>query len=517
MRVKRIALSCALSVGVLNPGAAQETQPLSAIDWLSDVTTAPLPAPAAPILNEEAVSRGVVSETIQVLPLDAPNPDAVGLIPSAATNLPAALWGPSTGDEIEALLDRIDTITLLPTTRELLFTLLLAELDAPADSDRRGSFLLARTKTLTRLGAVEQAYALLERAEIRSPDEFALWFDLSIYVGRENQACSQLTENRSLTRDMATRIFCFARSGDWSAAALSFDTAVVLGQLDAAEAGLLQRFLDVDLDDGSDRLEVPTSPSPLTFALFEAIGEPLPTITLPLAFAHTDLRSSSGWKAQLEAAERLAAAGTLPPNQLLGLYTERRPAASGGVWDRVAALQAFDAALAAGDSDQVNAALPNAWEAMQDVGLEASFAALYATRMRVLSLDPEAKELGFRLGLMTPEYADTAAAYDPMAPESKFLAALTTGDLSEAPKAANPLAAAIAEAFLEGAPPLRYTQDLEQRAIGAALLRAVQNLGDGRLGEVRKVTEALALFRALGLETLARRIALELVLLDAPL
>ena len=55
-----------------------------------------------------------------------------------------------------------------------------------------------------------------------------------------------------------------------------------------------------------------------------------------VAFAQADMRDNTGWKAQLEAAERLARNGVLDPNQLLGLYTEEKAAASGGVWDRVA-------------------------------------------------------------------------------------------------------------------------------------------------------------------------------------
>jgi hypothetical protein len=41
-------------------------------------------------------------------------------------------------------------------------------------------------------------------------------------------------------------------------------------------------------------------------------------------------------------------AGTIPPNVILGLYTEREPAASGGVWDRVEAFQDLTRPIAIG-------------------------------------------------------------------------------------------------------------------------------------------------------------------------
>ena len=83
-----------------------------------------------------------------------------------------------------------------------------------------------------------------------------------------------------------------------------------------------------------------------------------------------DLRGNSGWKAEIEAAERLARTGAVPASRLLGLYTDRRPAASGGVWDRVAAVQALDLALNEGATQDLVQALPRAWRAAQDQRLE---------------------------------------------------------------------------------------------------------------------------------------------------
>ncbi|AMY70029.1 hypothetical protein [Frigidibacter mobilis] len=153
------------------------------------------------------------------------------------------------------------------------------------------------------------------------------------------------------------RIFCLARGGDWNAAALTLSTGEALGHIDAETGTLLARFLDPELADGAEDLPLPARPSPLVLRLMEAVGQPMPTTTLPLAFAQSDLRSNSGWKTRIEAGERLARTGAIGPNLLLGLYTERGPAASGGVWDRVAAVQALEAALAASDMDAVARAL----------------------------------------------------------------------------------------------------------------------------------------------------------------
>ncbi|MES2541924.1 MAG: hypothetical protein V4583_15285, partial [Pseudomonadota bacterium] len=100
-------------------------------------------------------------------------------------------------------------------------------------------------------------------------------------------------------------------------------------------------FLDPDLFEGEPVPPAPSPVTPLDWMIYAAIGEPLPTEGLPIAFSYAELSPRVGWKSQIEAAERLTRAGTIPPNVILGLYTEREPAASGGVWDRVATFQAF--------------------------------------------------------------------------------------------------------------------------------------------------------------------------------
>ena len=178
------------------------------------------------------------------------------------------------------------------------------------------------------------------------------------------------------------------------------------------EDALLSRFLDPDLYEGEPPLPKPTRPTPLVWRMFEAIGEPLPTNTLPLAFAHAELRDTAGWKAQIEAAERLARSGAIAPNRLLGLYTDRKPAASGGVWDRVTAFQTLDAALAAGDAGAGRAGCcPRSgprwrrpsWRCPSPRCSRDRLPGMHADRRR-----PGA--LAFRVGLLSPDYDAVAKA-----------------------------------------------------------------------------------------------------------
>jgi hypothetical protein len=242
------------------------------------------------------------------------------------------------------------------------------------------------------------------------------------------------------------------------------------------------------------------------------VGEPLPTNTLPLAFAQAELRDTAGWKSQVEAAERLARTGAIAPNRLLGLYTDRKPAASGGVWDRVADVQALDAALAAGDVQTVARILPGVWDRMVVAELEVPFATLFAAPLGKLALPAPVSALAFRIALLSPEYAAAAKARVPADTFESFLIGIALG-VPDGP-ASDSLGRAIAPAFRSPAPGLDAQALVQDGRIGEAILLAIDQIGAGLRGNLPLVTQGLSLLRTVGLEDAARRTALELMLLE---
>ncbi|WP_235823764.1 hypothetical protein [Actibacterium lipolyticum] len=484
---------------------------MSAIDWLSNSVTAPA-APAVVALPEADIANSAAPETITVRPLGAPSIDAVGLLPASTTGLPPNLWGSSPTAELARLIsaEHVDT---LPAIQKLLYTLLLAELDPPIDSDGKNQLLLARLDKLLELGALEQAQALLERAGPTDPELFRRWFDVSLLTGHEDRACAAMRASPGIAPTFPARIFCLARGGDWNAAALTLETGKALGYLSDQEDALLLLFLDPEMADSEKPFVPPSRPSPLVFRMLEAIGEPLPTTSLPLAFAQADLRSTTGWKAQIEAAERLARRGAISANRLLGVYTQRLPAASGGIWERVDAVQEFDVAMLSGDPGAIAKTLPKAWAAMESAELEAPFAELYGERLSRLPLPAETAEMVFHIGLLSDSYELIAAARDQASGTDALLQAVAKGQI-EGISARGATASAVIEAFSNPALSAPMEDALAQQKLGEALLRAIRLITDGARGDVSDVTEGLALLRRVGLEDTARRAALELLILE---
>ncbi|HOZ33058.1 MAG TPA: hypothetical protein PLM52_09285, partial [Tabrizicola sp.] len=299
----------------------------------------------------------------------------------------------------------------------------------------------------------------------------------------------------------------------WDTAALTLHTSEALGQVSADQAALLGRFLDPDLFEGDPVPPAPQPVTPLDWRIYEAVGEPLPTEGLPLAFSYAEIDPRAGWKAQIEAAERLTRAGTIAPNVILGLYTERQPAASGGVWDRVAAFQDFDAALTSGDVARVSHALPQAWARMQEAELEVPFAVLFGAALMQLPLEGEAKAVALRVGLLSPQAARAAERHTPTDATEGFLIGLATGNL-DGRVPPDSLGRAIAAAYRTPAPSAEAQALLDANRRGEAILSAIDSIGRGVQGDLRGVTEGLSALRAAGLDGVARRTALELMILE---
>lgn len=506
-------IRAALFILILPAGAAAQ-EPLSAIEWLRQN---PPPDFTSPVLSEPPVTDTVAPPRVDVSPLEA-LAAPIGLVPAEVTGLPPDLW---LDGDVARLARQIAAVPVRrsPAMQALLYTLLLTEATPPRTASDAETLLLARIDRLLALGATDAAQALAEQANpATSKALFSRWFDATLLTGDEDRACAVLAKRPHLAPNYAASIYCDARRGDWQMAALTLEAAHALELLPPARLDRLDRFLSPDIFDGAPPLPAPEDPDPLDFRLLEAIGEPLPTAALPRVFATADLRDTAGWKAQLEAAERLTGVGALSPNRLLGLYTERRPAASGGIWDRVAALQRFETALETRTPSAVAKTLPDVWRAMREAGLEVSFATLFADALAAQPLpDPAAAALAYRIRLLSPDYEAASATPPDGAAAFAFWAALAQGNPAHE-AAPDPVARAIAEGFSAPAPnggasPADLLQAPDARPLGAAILRAMALFDSGARGNAADLTRALAMFRALGLEDSARRAALQVLLL----
>ncbi len=523
MRAGRTALMATL-FGIAAATAQAQTgttdtagQPMSAIDWLSRSVEQPqvvLPVGtplAVPPIGVPAV-RGVTVPQIEIRPLSGPSADRVGLLPSSLTGLPAGIWAASDEVTLIELIGR-ERSESIPALQELLITLLLAEADPPLGAGPSAQLFLARIDKLLELGALDPARSLLLAADPASPALFQRWFDVALLTGTESEACEVMRDSPGLAPTYPARIFCLARSGDWDAASIVLFTGRALGDVDDETFDLLDRFLDPETFDGADPLPPPQRVSPLVFRLREAIGERLTTGQLPRAFAHADLSDIAGWRNQMEAAERLSRAGAVSGSTLQALYTARMPAASGGVWDRASAFQRFDVAVKSGDPVAVSNALPGVWAAMEEARIEVSFADLYREDLARLPLVGDGARLSLTIRLLSRDYEAAGALLPQSDPRDALLSGVAQGRLT-GPVPRGIREQAVAAGFGSAPVPPEITALLTGGKLGEALLQTIMLFDEGLTGDPARITDALAALRAVGLEDIARRAALQYLLLD---
>lgn len=516
--IGRIALSCMIGLPHAISAQTQAEPPLSVIDWLGQHPRTPARPPERPAKPEEApVALTALPPKITVTELGEGRPRAIGLVPASVTGMPQDLWTASDVSDIERGLDTLPDLHL-PAARALFYTLMLAEGTAPLGVATMGDALArARVRALMETGALDPALSLIEQAGVAtSPDHFDLWMQLSLLSGTEDRACKLLDQKPFLTSDYGTRILCAARAGKWENAALTLGSAQALDLLPEAKLNLLERFLNPELAEAAAALPPPRLMDPLSFRLLEAMGEPQPTRNLPPAYAVADLRDIAGWKTQLEAAERLTRIGALPDNRFLGIYTAREPAASGGIWDRVEALQRFDTALASGSPDAVTKTLRAAWVAMQEAELEVSFATLYADALQRIELSGSIAQLRDRILLLSPLYESVATSQSAAPTDGTDMAFLTAIARGEAPDTTPDtlFANGIASAFQTPTPRAALIDKARNGALGLAILETIALLENGARGDTAALRDALSTLRALGLEDTARRASLQIMLLD---
>jgi hypothetical protein len=129
-----------------------------------------------------------------------------------------------------------------------------------------------------------------------------------------------------------------------------------------------------------------------------------------------------------------------------------------------------------------------------------------------LPLTGEAGLMARRIALLSSRYEQVARMAVPQSELERFAFSIASGQSAPPPAEADIVARAVARAFDAALPEHRYAWFVQNDRLGEALLRAALVLSDpGR--DPDDITDALALYRAVGLEDVARRAALQLVLL----
>jgi hypothetical protein len=467
----------------------------------------PAPAPLAPTIPRVAPRKTnevrLIDELISVSPIDKVRTDAVGLFSSETVGITADFWGESTGETLAPLIARFDT-DALASVKALKMRIILAQLEAPETQRGTSDILAARLDYLIAAGALEQAEALRHLANASEPALYQRWFDVGLLSQRAERVCQATLQNMELAPSYAHRVFCLARDGRWFDAALTLNVGETLNLIDAADVELLQRFLDPELFHDAPPPLTAERLTPLRFVLYEALGEPRTIGTLPLAYLHADLQNRVAWRDRLEATERLVQSQAFGPGMLDFLYTEAKPAASGGIWNRVGTYQALRRALVAKDTAHLDAALSDAMTVFGGSGLLYALAKQLAPYWQGVMLEAAAADMHFLLSALAADGLSTPTLPRAGSEALVFISDILTDAAAAEPK--SPLQSAVKRGLTE----VRYTLTADRHK-GESVLRALELLEVGGTDNPANVEQVLAVLSNAGLQRDARAIAVEIL------
>lgn len=507
-----------LAIAALLAGGAQAQAPQSAIDWLSES----LLQPPNFVISPPGRTGHPLDTTISAMPLEMVSRDAAGLLPPEVTGFPRSIWGDLSSATAARLMRAVGP-SAVPEVVSLYKQVLLAQSDPPQDAGPAGVLLLERIDLLFAMGALDEAETLILLAGVREPEVFRRWFEIGLIGQRTAAPCAALKARPALSDDVATRVICLARSGDWNAAAITASLAESLGQIAMLDADLLVRFLDpemfADLPDSGN----PDPLDPITFTLREALALPRPSTPLPLPYLNADLSLRAAARQRIVAAERLVRASAIPPNLLFAAYRGARAASSGGAWGRAETVQALDAALISEDDERLARAIASAIVIFADASLLYPFASEYGDTLAHFPPGPETGQVAPRIrqlllisGRPMAQWATLGPTDPPMVQFAIRLASRTP--ITGVSPYSHTLPAAIHRAFANLTPARQDLPDLLTKIdagnFAEVLLTALALLADGREAGPQAQHEGLYLLRKLGLEDAARRVAIQLLLIE---
>ncbi|PCJ75563.1 MAG: hypothetical protein COA53_06615 [Rhodobacteraceae bacterium] len=491
--------------------------PLSAIDWLSEsikdppafeipAETAPL---VAPLIQDISVKKGLTPVS----------PDAIGLLSPSLTGFSAALWGDMPASEIAELLTSFPNEGT-PEARSLFRRLLLAQANPAPDDHQTGLVLQARVSRLLNIGALDAAEALLGLTPVTNPAIFQQKFDVAILTNRTREVCDALKASPAISDDLSARVFCLARGGDWNAAAITLSLGAGIGAIDPAREEMLIRFLDPELFEGEPDPIPPNPMGIMDFVLREAVLLPRPAGLMPLPYLYRDIGPRAPLRARIEASERLVKAGSLPSNLLFAAYREGKAAASGGVWGRANSVQTLDKALNEGSMENLSRAITDTYSELSNADLLNAMAEEYAEKLAALEYSPDyanarlpVLDLLHLANISNVTWAEGA--------ELNGKRQLALAIVTQAPLIIDPTGSAMQQSIVNGLNgPLpdspaaaRLLTLLEENRQGQAILASLRLLSGGALADPEGVKTGLYVLVAAGQSEVARRIAVQILLL----
>jgi len=317
---RRLALLALLIAASLSASAAAQVGPPVRL-------VQPPPTPVVPKAPAPGTTQAL-PPGVQAMPLAPVDPSWAGSLPTSDGALPETLWQGTQKAFVIAALPLLQP-TLSPTLQGLTRRLLLSNAIAPGGEEPLKSRSLAaiRLERVIALGYVDTAAELIDRLPWKGDPEplDRLRAEISLLKNDHDAACRSVRDAIGHYQDIwwdRAQIACQVLAGDPGKAALGLS---LLRERQVPRDPLFDSLIEA-AGGRAIKLERMPDATPVRMALLAAAKLPLPADTLqtadPVLLRAWATSAQLPADRRLSAAERAAALGALPLDDLRSLYTE---------------------------------------------------------------------------------------------------------------------------------------------------------------------------------------------------
>jgi len=368
--------------------------PTTAIEWLQDRKPLPKKIPRPARLYKTIPDNIIIPITTTTLKPN--NFNSIGIIPSEITGINPRIWSSITEDAISFQLNSLPYLHF-STARTFLKRVLITETNAPLDSltsIKKGKlYLFSKLDKLIEIGALDEAETLISLVPKLDKDVFNRWSKVSLLTGRLTKMCKTLVRKPELSSDLSLRIICFARLGDWQAAALILATASTLGKISNNREQLLIRYLDPNLFIDNQTNSQNSNFDEIDFYIKTTSQQYNGIRNNKPKYSYRELNSNSSLDGKIIAAEILTISKSINGSVLFDIYRNSIVDKSEEHWTRIETIQDLDSALNTVNKLKVSTALKHAISEMHSYNLLVPFAKEYAAKLSYFDAHANQTEL----------------------------------------------------------------------------------------------------------------------------
>ena len=322
---RRLALPALLIAAALSvPAAAQVGPPIR----LVPPPTGPVAPGATPTIPDTGAGTQALPPGVEAMPLAPVDPAWAGALPASEGALPQTLWQGTERAFVIAALPLLQP-TLSPTLQDLSRRLLLSNAIAPGgvEAPKSRGLVAVRLERLLALGYVDPASELIERLSWKGDPEplDRLRVEIGFLKNDNAAACRQVQDAIGHYQDVwwdRAEIACQALAGDPGKAALGLS---LLRERQVPRDQVFDSLIEA-AGGRTTKLDRMPDATPIRVALLAAAKLPLPADALqnadPAVLRAWATNAQVPGERRVAAAERAAALGALPLDDLRALYAE---------------------------------------------------------------------------------------------------------------------------------------------------------------------------------------------------